>query len=373
MKQITLFLIPTPGAKPEFLATVKAEWQGVQVPSNINLEGYTREPWAWKPNPNAWTELIVTSVDGRNKLPGFVKYLKERQKCAFGRFSANTVIVASYIQKKDALVEKNEMSVRVCMDMGKIENCPLYKGNKEKLAVASKGNPLTLKPKKSGILGNLLGAQSRTNNHMANVAKRKPASNGPTAAAVEPSEQPQQQQGEEARTAQQVLAEFRQKMEEEMLDFDSCSETVVKVRIVLSDIQKGLNDEDKARINMDVLQYIVYEAAEECNEEWVAHKETSEFLDVSIIAIYKEGHAPEEALEELNRVEMTEDMIGEQRAMQEQHRKKALEENKNIDAVHKKALEEDAGENGVEALNTNRRDRRTIEEIQAESNKRTRQ
>lgn len=158
-----------------------------------------------------------------------------------------------------------------------------------------------------------------------------------------------------------------------MLDFDSCSETVVKVRIVLSDMQKGLNDEDKARINMDVLQYIVYEAAEECNEEWVAHKEPSEFLDLSIIAIYKEGHAPEEALEELNRVEMTEDMIGEQRAMQEQHRRKALEENKNIDAVHKKALEEDAGEYGVEALNTNKRDRRTIEEIQAESNKRTRQ
>lgn len=221
MKQITLFLIPTPGAKPEFLATVKAEWHGVQVPSNINLEGYTREPWAWKPNPNAWTELIVTSVDGRNKLPGFVKYLKERQKCAFGRFSANTVIVASYIQKKEASVEKNEMSVRVCMDMGKIGNCPLYKGNKEKPSLASKANPLTSKPKKSGILGNLLGAQSRTNNHMANVAKRKPvpASNGPTTAAVEPSEQPQQQQQqvEEARTAQQVLAEFRQKMEEEML------------------------------------------------------------------------------------------------------------------------------------------------------------
>jgi len=380
MKQVTLFLIPTPGAKPEFLATVEAEWKSTQLPSKINLEGYTRESWAWKPNPNAWTEVVVTSVDGRNKLPGFVEYLKGRQKCAFGRFSANTVLAVSYIQKNDASIDKNEMSIRICMDMGKLENCPLYKGNKQKTATTSNGNPAASKPKKSGILGNLLGAQNRINSHMANVAKQKeaPAPAGPVAhdAAANSTEQqspPQQQQIEEARTSQQVLAEFREKMEQEMLDFDSCSETVVKVKIVLSDMQKGLNDEDKARINMDVLRYIVYEAAEECNEDWVAHNEPSEFLDESVVAIYKDGHAPEEALEELNRVELTEDMIGEQRAMQEQQRKKASEENRNIEAVHKKALEEDADQHGVEALNTNKRDRRTASDFQSEPNKRTKQ
>lgn len=366
MKQIQLSLTPAPGAKPEFLATVETledvdEWN--QLSSKINLEGYTRDSWAWKPSPGNWTELVCVSVDGRNKLPGFIKHLKDRQKSAYGRFSPTAVWVVSYIQKKAASV--NEMSIRLCMDINKLKDCPLVKAKKPVAAApptvkapapAAKPKPQpsasSSSNKKSGLLGNLLGATKRTNQHMEKSAKPKKAPVATSAVA-----------DADARTAQQVLSEFRQKMEEEMLDFDTCGEIVVKTKIVLSDMQKGLNDGDKARITMDVLKYIVYEAAEECNEEWVAHKEPTEFMDECVVAVYKEGHAPDEVLEEANRVELTEDMRGEQYAIQEaSKRKQASVEAKVNEENFKKAIQ--GQEDEMESLNTNKRDRRTIEEIQ---------
>jgi hypothetical protein len=363
MKQVQLSLIPAPGAKPEFLFTVEAlddvdEWNA-QLPSKIILEGYTRDAWAWKPGP--WVELVCVSTDGRNKLPGFIKYLKERQKCAYGRFSPTAAFVVSYIQKKAA--STTEMSVRLCFDLTKLANCPLIK---KKVAappvvapVASKQAPPAAKPaasgasanKKSGILGNLLGAQKRINKHMEHSAKPKKVV--VAAAAVEAG----------MRTAQQVLSEFREKMEQEMLDFDSCGEVVFKTKIILSQSQKGLSDDDKARITMDVLKYIVYEAAEECNEEWIAHKEPSEFMDECEIAVYKDGHAPEEVMEEANRVELTEDMRGEQFAAQEANKKKSVNQEAKLDQERfKQAVQQEADE--IAALNSNKRDRRTIEDFQ---------
>ena len=116
-KQVQLFLIPTPGAKPEFLATLEGansnnatnnnnnKYQpssslDSSLPEKIVLENYTRDAWAWKPNPSIWQSVAVQAVDGRNKLPGFLKYLKERQKSAYGRFADKEAIwVISYIQK----------------------------------------------------------------------------------------------------------------------------------------------------------------------------------------------------------------------------------------------------------------------------------
>ena len=46
----------------------------------IVLEGYTRDPWALDTTATKWTPVQVESVDGRNKLPGFVDYLHERKK-----------------------------------------------------------------------------------------------------------------------------------------------------------------------------------------------------------------------------------------------------------------------------------------------------
>jgi hypothetical protein len=200
-------------------------------------------------------------------------------------------------------------------------------------------------------LGNLLGAQKRINKHMEHSAKPKKAV--VAAAAVDAN----------MRTAQQVLSEFREKMEQEMLDFDSCGEVVFKTKIILSQSQKGLSDDDKARITMDVLKYIVYEAAEECNEEWIAHKEPSEFMDECEIAVYKDGHAPEEVMEEVNRVELTEDMRGEQFAAQEANKKKSANQEAKLDQERfKQAVQQEADE--IAALNSNKRDRRTIEDFQ---------
>jgi hypothetical protein len=366
MKAIQLSLVPTPNAKPEFLATVEPledleEWKS--LPSKVNLEGYTRDSWAWKPSIGNWVELVCISVDGRNKLPGFIKYLKDRQKSAFGRFSPTSVWVVSYIQKKTA--SANEISIRLCFNTTQLQDCPFNKSN----LVTSPEHSITKsdtkvqkpqqsldqpKNKKSGLLGNLLGATNRTNKHMETSAKLKPLNTATSSVIV----------NEAIKTAQQVLSEFRQKMEDEMLDFDTCGEGVLKIKIVLADMQKGLSDEDKARITMKAMEYIVSEAAEECNENWITHKEASEFMDECVVAVYKEGHAPDEVVEEINRVELTEDMRGEQFAIQEAiKRKQAAEEAKFYDQNFKKAIKENEDVD-LAALNTNKRDRRTIEEIQ---------
>lgn len=386
MKQIHLTLTPSPGAKPEFLATVEpletilaSQWDQ-QLPSKINLEGYTRDAWAWKPSRDNWTELVCVSVDGRNKLPGFIKYLKDRQKSAYGRFSPTAVWVVSYIQKETAVSSANEMRIRLCFDIAKLDACPLAKSQTQaRPGLVKKTQPAAVASKpivtestsastsssrtKSGLLGNLLGATKRTNQHMEHSAKVKipPKSNATLSSTTTTTSIPDA----EIRTAQQVLTEFRQKMEDEMLDFDSCGEVKLSVKIVLQDVQRGLaTDDDKARITMEVLKYMVIEAAEECNEEWITHKEPSEFMDECVIAVYKDGHAPEDVMEEVNRVELTEDMRGEQYAIQEtMKRKQAAEEAKRDEEIFKKAIREQEEEE-IAVLNTNKRDRRTIEEIQ---------
>jgi hypothetical protein len=116
MKELQLMLVPAPGAKPEFLATVQpvsddgsamttdatAKTNTViaqvleSIGSTLVLEGYTRDGWAWKPMATpppagcGWTTLTMESTDGHNKLPGFVGYLKERQKSAYGRFGGSS-------------------------------------------------------------------------------------------------------------------------------------------------------------------------------------------------------------------------------------------------------------------------------------------
>lgn len=386
MKQVQLHLIPTPGAKPEFVSTLQEQVAGAGVldklPSKVVLEGYTRDAWAWKPNPKAWTETVVKSVDGRNKIPGFVGYLKERRKAAYGRFSPTSLLVVSYIQKKHE--NPNTMTVRICLDLTQLDNCPLNKGKapapqKPPPQDAPQSKPpkaaaTTTKKRKAGVLGNLLGAQIRTNQHMAHSAKKKKSATTTTAATATAAGAA----GGAApaavvvKTAQEVLASFRQELEQEMLDFDLASDVVYRKKINLADTTRVLSDDDKGRVTMDVLKYIVYEQAEEVNEEWVAHKEPSEFMDECTIAIYKEGQAPPEVLEEMNRVELPEDVRGQQKALQDaRQRKVASQEAKRDKEVFSKAIH-DSQNDDFEALNTDKRDRRTIEEIQRDANKRIR-
>ena len=140
-------LIPTPGSKPEFLANLRVLnpspvvvklWQTTESQSessSLILEGYSKDGWAWK--PNSLTNLTVESTDGRNKLPGFVKYLKDRKKCAFGRFGATGVVVISYVQKSQD--DPNRMEIRLSLDFTNIPGCNLQPRRSKPVATA----PLT--------------------------------------------------------------------------------------------------------------------------------------------------------------------------------------------------------------------------------------
>ena len=162
--------------------------------------------------------------------------------------------------------------------------------------------------------------------------------------------------------------DFRQEMEQEMLDFDISPEPVLKVKVSLASKTRLLSEEEKlsGKVTMEVLKYIVYEAAEEVNEEWIAHKEPSEFMDEVVIAIYKEGEAPPDVLEDINKAELPDEIIGQQRAIQQaQQRLNASRDSRDIQEKQRMALAQESGEDFA-VLNTNKRDRRTIEEIQME-------
>lgn len=296
----------------------------------------------------------------QQKLDGFLKYLKERQKCAYGRFSPTAVVAFSYIQSSN---NNNTTMLRFTHDATQIPNCSIVKRNPTQSLVQSQ--PLVQQPQKSttttttsatagtttqkraGMLGNLLGAQKRTDEHM-NVTIQKKRS----------MEQNANDNVSSQKTAQQVLQDFRHAMEQKMLDFDLDEDVnCLKVRIELAKICACLQGEEKTRITMDVLKYIVYEQAEEVNEEWVAAKEPSEFMDDVVIAVYKE--APPEILDQVNQVEVTEEVKGASRAISEARRKIAVRNDYKLQHQAVEAQDED-----LATLNVNKRDRRTIEEIQ---------
>ena len=154
-------------------------------------------------------------------------------------------------------------------------------------------------------------------------------------------------------------------MEQTMLDFDLSSELELSIQIQLADIHAGLSQDVKEKVTMETLTFMVFEQADEVNEEWIAHKEQGEFMDDVTITVYKEGHAPDDILEEVNKVELTEEMRGQQMAMQQARQKQATKEEKQIEAMQKERVKQEYNEDeDFSALNTRKRDRRTIEEIQ---------
>jgi len=461
MKELQIFLTPQPGAKPEFLATVRpAENGGIGGGGNeaawnqllqlqrprrgassgddrctLVLEGYTRDGWAWKPSPQGFVGVRVRSTDGRKKLPGFLNYLSGRQKCAYGRLrrrsddsgnaggNAGGVVVVSYIQsnKKDP----DGMDIRICFDTSKLKDYPLkplqqqahpvqqqqQRPQQQQQQQQQERRPppqqqrqtsappasAATKKKGGGLLGALVGAQQRTNKHMEETRKAKQAAVAAAASAAEGASgegaaptPPADSTGSGAadgaaasaevalsalpatalRTSQQVFSEFREVMHTKMLDFD-VDENQEKMEIVvsLSDHTAGLSLEDKSKVTMDVLKYMVYEAAEEVNEEWVAYKEPSEFMDEAVFTIYKEGAAPDDVLEEMNMGELPEEVRAEQRAMAQERARAAQQaesrQQKQVQQEAHKAFDED-DEEDLEALNTNKRDRRTIEDYERE-------
>jgi hypothetical protein len=435
MKQVTILLTPTPGAKPEFLASVIPLNKGGPPPfwsslednnkQGIVLEGYTRDDWSLDTSTK-WISLTVRSIDGKNKLPGFVNYLRERKKTAFGRFVLNqnphsSTLVTYVWAISHKQTSSTILSCRVA-SLSSIPNCPLkpksatimqqqQQQQQQKTMNNNMMNPPPPKqpppqqqqqqpsttnsqpPKKKGfgLLGNLVGAQKRTNLHVVSssagsgsnkqIAKTTTSSNSATTTTTTTTGGAAETTGEEegadgTMTSGQVLSDFRNEMEQKMLDFDISPEVSMKVFVKLSDHAKKAQDADKDKVTMEVLKYIVYEQAEEVNDEWIAHKEPSEFMDECTIAIYKDPEeAPPEVLEELNRAEIPEEMKAQQK-MAEQHRRQQEQKIlKQQELLQKERLKQMANSGGgddgdsdfLAALNTQKRDRRTVEDYERET------
>ena len=179
------------------------------------------------------------------------------------------------------------------------------------------------------------------------------------------------------KTAGAVLNEFRNDMEQKMLDFDVSAESEMKIPISLAEYTAWLSVDDKERVTMEVLKYMVMEAAEDVNEEWITYKEPSEFMDEATIAVYKEGCAPPEVLEEVNKAELPDEVIQQQKhAEQNRQRQMAAENRKYEKALESGAhatlgeeADNDNAESGIDALGTNKRDRRTLEDYERERKK----
>ena len=423
MDPVEFRLIPAPGAKPEFLAALEPIqkednpsqiWRSIaSLNKVIILEGYTRESWAIDTSFTQWSSLQVNSVDGRNKLPGFVKYLGERQKTCFGRFIMNkktpeneiglTTFVWVISHKQTS---SSQLSCRVA-PIDSIPKCPLrpksatiVRGKIIKPVVPGKAQaqaqPSAIKPKKKGfgLLGNLIGAQKRTNHQVvtANTAtaaakSQRLKTSAAAAAASGDNKNNSEQEATTERansendsvplmTSGQILSDFRYEMEQKMLDFDISPNVSIKIQVKLSDHTKKVQESDKEKVTMEVLKYIVYEQAEEVNEEWIAHKEPSEFTDEITVAIYKDAEsAPAEVMEEVNQAEIPEEMRIQQNQAEQKRRQQEIKALRIQEALKRQALRkmaessEDQG-GSLSALNTEKRDLRTIEEIQQDSAKR---
>ena len=417
MDETTILLVPAPGAKAEFLATVEPTGgaSGGDLPFEVVLSSYTRDGWATMalPPTEPWKATWLKSVDGRGKLPGFLKYLRERKKVPMGRFepaaagsSGKGVIVVPFDQPSPpagVLGDGSDASVddliycRCILDENQIgrgyrrtgpspeaiakqqkqkQMAQRQQGQRQKQQQQAKAKAASSVPKpapkssraSSGMLGNLMAATKRTNDLIDTVPVRKAAS-ASTNAGVGAG-------GSGLTGTAAVMAQFRQDVEQKMLDFRSnVTQTCLKVPISLATIVRDLPAEQKQSVTMDVLKYVVYEQAEEVGEDkWVSAREPSEFMDECVVAVYKEGHAPEDVLEDLNQGELPDEILQQQRAMRQARVKEIARKETKADAQrHKETVGSGAPDDEAWTLNTQKRDRRTIEEIQKEMESHKRQ
>ena len=92
-------------------------------------------------------------------------------------------------------------------------------------------------------------------------------------------------------------------------------------------------------------------------------------MDECVITVYKEGAAPSDVLEEINRAELPDEVRGQERALAQERQKQLerqhiLQQKQTQENAHKRQVYEEADE--LEALNTQKRDRRTIEDYERE-------
>jgi hypothetical protein len=399
MNETTIMLTPSPGVKPEFLATVEplsmksssSQQQQLSLPFELVLDGYTREPWSSGMNNSndvnsiSWKTAYLLSTDGRNRLPGFLKYLRDRKKACIAKFTDSTastkaILVVPFdpppipLERLPDGVDKNQlMYVKYLADERVLKGKPPTKdveqqNHKEKQMHQQKKiqqqqkqqqhqkkqavMPQSMPPKKGiagGILGKLMGAQQRTDNHL-DVVRTKRRNNDLA---------PDLTSG-----AAGAITSFREKVATDLEKFKSDNNTfVTKVSISLAALTNEVPIEERDKVTMDVFKYVVYEQVEELGmDRWVAAKEPTDFVDEAIIAVYKEGHVPADVLEDLNKADVPDEVKGLSRHIADTQSKTAQRKDKRNSEV---IMRQNAcGEDNVVVLNTNKRDRRTLEQIQ---------
>ncbi|KAL7443154.1 hypothetical protein ACHAXM_008705 [Skeletonema potamos] len=397
MNETTIMLTPSPGVKPEFLATVEpavsmtTSPQQFSLPFELVLDGYTREPWSSGTHTISSTEDTVgwktgylLSTDGRNRLPGFLKYLRDRKKACIAKFNDSTastraVLVVPFdpppiqLEQLPAGVDATQLlyvkyladdrvlsrGKKPAADTNKQLQMEQQKQKEEQIQeqqrlkqMAQKSTSQSISTKKGiggGILGNLLGAQHRTQNHLDVVrAKRRNHDLAPDLTSG----------------AAGAITSFREKVAADLEKFKSDKNTfVTKVSISLTSLVNSVPFDERDKVTMDVFKYVVYEQVEELGmDKWIAAKEPTDFIDEAVIAVYKEGHAPADVLEDLNKADLPAELKGLSRHMAETQSKTAQRKDKRSSEIVMK--QNIVGEDNVVVLNTNKRDRRTLEQIQ---------
>ena len=399
-EEIELQLIPAPGSSPEFLATVAPMENDPQnhgvLPFEIVLDTYTRESWSTlNSNLNQrsipWRIIYLKTNDARSskKIHGFMKYLNERKKSVSGNCvllsksdddvdnddpsnKAKGLFVIPFDQEIKSDVEYISFRCKVLADASILKK--MSAPAKRKIIPTSNPQPSKKKVtqksskyqpiKSSGLMGKLLGASSRTGIALATVPKI--------------SKQSQSSNANNNNSKAEILNKFREHVEEILKIFHSnFSLSVCKVHVSIGSVLRRCNvDKMNAPpgLSMEILKYVVYESVDEIGQDkWIAYKEPSEFTDECNIAVYKEGKAPPEVLEEINKGELPEEVKAAQRAIRATaEREVARREGKKDAEALGNAVESLANED-LSTLNTIKRDRRTIEEIQKELDNRRQQ
>lgn len=366
MAEITLLMVSNPNSKPEYLAKTKIIENSDNtkvLPSRIVLDTYTRDAWAIG-NPidrTIWKTITLQSIDGKDKLKGFLRYLKERKKSMFGKLpSPSNKSKAMFVASHDYQPKFNDniIVLKYVLDTNilKAKEPSKHKQLPGLQQDSSSIPTTTAKPSgssRNGLLGNILGAQRRTANCLSIIP--------PSKKERLPTESNNDNIG--SLTAQEVILQFRSKTESTLEDFNNNeNETILKYPIVLSNVIKQVKEDEQDEVTEDILKYIIEELMEDIDANWISMKESSEFVDECVITIYKdEKYAPLDVLNELNQGDIPDEIQNQQRA-------KLVAQNKAKEKLLQKQLllqqKNQLSTANEIVLNTNKRDRRTIEEIQ---------
>ena len=422
MNETTILLAGgDPSSKPDFLATVEPilpKQLPFTLPFELIFDGYTRESWSsgsskvttsssdtQQSSNDEWQSCYLISTDGRNRLPGFLQYLQGRKKAAICKFDnddassksllvvpydppplpldklpdgidINQVLFVKYLRDKNMLKKKGSddgnaakmiEQQKLVLDQQKKQHQLMQQQKEKRMKIQQQKNqqqpqrktpipssqPSSSTNKKvgggSGLLGNLLGKQRKTETHLDLVRGEKNSSDmtfDPTTGAAG------------------CINAFRTKISTELEQFKSNPTIHIhKITISLSELIRSVPTSERDKVTLDVFKFTVYEQVEEVGmDKWIAAKEPTEyFMDECIINVYKEGHCPPDVLEDINKAEVPDEIKGatrhivdtQSKAIQRKEAKKHAELNKST-----------GGEDNVVVLNSNKRDRRTLEQIQ---------